>query len=92
MVRQLWLHYPDDPETRQLDREYLLGSDLLVIPVLAAGEQTVMAYFPKGRWRHLLHAETIEGPCWQRVGAPLGRPAAYWRADSPWAARWSRPW
>ena len=41
MVRHLYLHYPSDPEVLNLQSQYLLGEDILVIPVLEKGAKTV---------------------------------------------------
>jgi alpha-glucosidase len=90
MIRHLWLHHPDDPETYGLDRQYLLGRDILVAPFMrkAEGEQApkLKVYFPKGKWKHLLQPDlSLQGPAWQEVEVPIGKPAAFIRADSPWA-------
>ncbi len=90
MVRHLWLHYPDDPEVLDLKYEYLLGRDILVIPNIAPpspknNRSSVHAYFPEGNWEHLLQPNIlVTGRQWLEVDAPLGRPAVYIRADSPW--------
>jgi alpha-D-xyloside xylohydrolase len=59
------LAYPDDPACRTLDRQYLLGPDLLVAPVFSADGE-VEVYLPEGRWTHLLTGETAQGPGWRR--------------------------
>ena len=80
MIRHLWLHYPDETETLNLRNQFMLGSQMLVIPVLAQGQKTVRAYFPKGTWLHLLKNETIESNGeWRMVNTPLACPAAYVR-------------
>jgi alpha-D-xyloside xylohydrolase len=61
VLRAMILEFPDDPVCQYLDRQYMLGSDLLVAPVFqATGE--VRYYLPEGRWRHLLTGEETEGP------------------------------
>ncbi len=52
-----------------LDRQYMLGPDLLVAPVMQE-DGTVEFYLPQGRWTHLLTGETLEGGRWltQRHG------------------------
>jgi len=61
MLRAMILEFPDDPACRYLDRQYMLGSDLLVAPVFqATGEVTY--YLPAGSWRHLLTGEEATGP------------------------------
>jgi alpha-D-xyloside xylohydrolase len=57
--------FPDDPAVTYLDRQYLLGGDLLVAPVLSAGGD-VEYYVPAGRWTRFGTTEVIEGPAWVR--------------------------
>ena len=57
MVRHLFLHYPDDPNTFDLRYQFLLGADLMVAPVLDKGADSVEVYFPED----------------ERVGRPLDR-------------------
>jgi alpha-D-xyloside xylohydrolase len=57
------LAFPDDPGCTHLDRQYMLGDDLLVAPVLtAAGEVTY--YVPAGTWTHFMTGEQVTGPRW----------------------------
>jgi alpha-D-xyloside xylohydrolase len=65
VMRPMVLAYPDDPACRTLDRQYLLGPDLLVAPVFSADGE-VEVYLPEGRWTHLLTGETAQGPGWRR--------------------------
>jgi alpha-D-xyloside xylohydrolase len=63
MMRAMALEFPDDPGCAYLDRQYMLGPDLLVAPVLAAGGE-VSYYVPAGVWTSLLSGETVTGPRW----------------------------
>lgn len=65
MMRPMVLEFPDDPACRTLDRQYLLGPDLLVAPVFTA-EGDVEVYLPAGEWTQLLTGEPVTGPCWRR--------------------------
>ncbi|MEV6285811.1 alpha-xylosidase [Kribbella sp. NPDC051770] len=63
MMRPMLLEFPDDPAVAYLERQYMLGPDLLVAPVMsAAGE--VRFYLPEGTWTSLLDGERLEGPRW----------------------------
>ncbi|THA28352.1 alpha-xylosidase [Streptomyces sp. A1277] len=64
MMRPMLLEFPGDPATRTLDRQYMLGPDLLVAPVFTEDGQ-VEYYVPEGTWTHLLTGETITGPVWR---------------------------
>ena len=83
VMRPMHLEFPDDPACEYLDRQYMLGSRILVSPVFSPdGRQGF--YLPKGRWQHLLTGETAEGgafmegtydyfslPLYVREGDPL---------------------
>lgn len=84
VMRALYLHHPQDKNTWQLRHQFLLGQDVLVLPVVKPGSRHVRGYFPSGSWVHLLTGETVQGGQFLKVSAPLGQPAAYVRADSPW--------
>jgi alpha-D-xyloside xylohydrolase len=45
------LEFPDDPACHTVDRQYMLGGDLLVAPVFAA-DGMVEYYVPAGTWTH----------------------------------------
>ncbi|MFF7676863.1 alpha-xylosidase [Actinacidiphila glaucinigra] len=65
MMRAMVLEFPDDPACHHLDRQYMLGDDVLVAPVLSADGE-VEYYVPAGTWTHLLTGERVEGPGWRR--------------------------
>jgi alpha-D-xyloside xylohydrolase len=65
LMRPMLLEFPEDPTTRALDRQYMLGPDLLVAPVFAA-DGDVEFYLPEGTWTHLLTGEQVQGPGWRR--------------------------
>jgi len=64
VLRAMFLEFPDDPACLYLDRQYMLGPDLLVAPVFSA-DDTVSYYLPEGEWKQLLTGETIKGGCWR---------------------------
>lgn len=64
-MRAMLLEFPDDPTCDYLDRQYMLGSSLLVAPVFSS-EGDVTYYLPAGRWTHFLTGRVIEGPGWVR--------------------------
>ncbi|KAG0568362.1 hypothetical protein KC19_6G014200 [Ceratodon purpureus] len=53
LARPLFFAVPEDPRTWGIGDQFLLGTDILVSPVLQAGQVTVNAYFPKGVWYNL---------------------------------------
>ncbi|MEU4370951.1 alpha-xylosidase [Micromonospora chersina] len=63
IMRPMLLEFPDDPTAAYLDRQYMLGPDLLVAPVLSPDGQ-VTYYVPAGTWTHLVTGERVTGPGW----------------------------
>ncbi|BAL88950.1 putative glycosyl hydrolase [Actinoplanes missouriensis 431] len=92
VMRPMVLGFPDDPATAYLDRQYLLGPDLLVAPVFSTSGE-VRYYVPAGRWTNFRTGEVVEGPRWVTEthgfdSVPLlGRPGAV----IPIGARTDRP-
>lgn len=66
MMRAMLLEFPNDPACDTLDRQYMLGSALLVAPVFTF-DGTVDYYLPEGRWTHLLTGEVQTGGRWYRA-------------------------
>ncbi len=63
MMRAMALEFPGDPGCTYLDRQYMLGDDLLVAPVLSASGD-VSYYVPAGTWTHFMTGERVAGPGW----------------------------
>ncbi|WP_319950577.1 TIM-barrel domain-containing protein, partial [Klebsiella pneumoniae] len=54
MMRAMMMEFPDDPACDYLDRQYMLGDNVMVAPVFTeAGD--LQFYLPEGRWTHLWH-------------------------------------
>jgi alpha-glucosidase len=87
LQRPLFLPFEDDPGAFADQTSYLLGPDLLVAPVIEAGADRRRVYLPTGaRWRHLWSGRDFPGGEEAEVGAPIGQPAVFFRAESPHAA------
>lgn len=50
VLRPLFLEYPSDPVCDTLSDEFLLGSSLLVAPILDPGVSARSVYLPQGHW------------------------------------------
>jgi len=97
VMRPMVVEHPQDPACATLDRQYQLGSGLLVAPVFTeSGEVDV--YLPStdagaGRWTHLLSGLQREGGRWYRethdfLSMPLYVPP---NTVLPWGAETERP-
>jgi alpha-glucosidase (family GH31 glycosyl hydrolase) len=69
----------------QLVSWVLVGSELLVAPVLDPGVEKVRVYLPAGRWVHVWsdreYGDEGQGT-WVTVEAPMGRPAVFHKEGS----------
>uniref|UniRef100_A0A453EQ48 Glycoside hydrolase family 31 N-terminal domain-containing protein n=1 Tax=Aegilops tauschii subsp. strangulata TaxID=200361 RepID=A0A453EQ48_AEGTS len=65
VARHLFLHYPEDRRVQKLTyQQFLVGTEMLVVPVLDKGRTAVTAYFPTsdgGSWRHVWTGEEFGG-------------------------------
>lgn len=92
VMRPMALEFPDDPATAYLDRQYMLGPDLVVAPVFSADGE-VDLYLPEGTWTHLLTGERVAGGRWRRERHDVLSLPLYVRPGAvlPWGAREDRP-
>lgn len=82
LMRPLFLHYPEDPETRHLHDSFLLGEDLLVAPVLRPAQQRRLVYLPQGHWEDFWTGELYAGEQWLIHPVSYRRPALFQRCGS----------
>lgn len=85
--RAVVMDYPDDPETHNLDDEYLMGDSLLVAPIIIdsrggqdrsqtaadSGEMVRSVYLPAGDWYDFWTGERFTGKRRLAVHVPLDR-------------------
>lgn len=64
ILRPLWWIAPKDSWAQTIDSEFLVGSDLLVAPVLEKGASKRNVYLPPGTWRDELRGGELIGGKW----------------------------
>lgn len=77
IVRPLYLNFPGDSNTLRLPYQFMVGTDLLVCPVIQEDIEELEVYLPEGKWKHLLTQERYTGKRFQTIHAPLGTPAVF---------------
>jgi alpha-glucosidase (family GH31 glycosyl hydrolase) len=85
VLRHPYVHYPDDPEVPNLRYQFMVGSELMVAPVLDPGTDTVEVYLPAGSWVHLWTGDgygSLDRGAYESVSAPIGMPAVFFKEDS----------
>ena len=80
-LRTLALEFPDDPTSWYIDRQFMIGSQVLACPVF---EETgdVEFYLPKGRWTSYFTNEVKTGPGWFREQHGFGTMPLYVRENT----------
>jgi len=82
LLRHLVLGYPDDPESRLIDDQFLIGDELLVAPVVTEGTTERSVYLPPGHaWFHVWTGMSHDGGAHVTVEAPLGSPPVFSRDE-----------
>ena len=59
VIRALSFEYPDDMGTHAIKEQFMLGSCILVTPVLYEGRTGVTGYVPQGDWINLSNGQRI---------------------------------
>ncbi|KAJ6721135.1 ALPHA-GLUCOSIDASE [Salix viminalis] len=74
IARPLFFSFPDYSECYGLSTQFLLGSSLMISPVLEQGKSQVKALFPPGSWYSMFNMTQIitsEGGQYVNLDAPL---------------------
>ena len=69
--RPLLLNYQDDASTYNIDDQFMVGSDLLVAPIVKPDLTSRLVYLPRGVWYDYWTGKSYAGGTAYRVEAPL---------------------
>lgn len=84
VMRPLFYYY-DENRAYTEDKEYLLGRDILVAPVLKPGKECIEVYLPDDEWIHLWSGKNYNGGV-HTIKAPLGEIPVFCRKESTYLA------
>ncbi len=70
VTRALVVDYEDDPNTWNVEDEYLSGEYLLVAPIYTEDNKRTL-YLPRGLWTDWHTGEKLEGGKWFNIEAPI---------------------
>jgi len=75
LMRPLGFHFPDDRVAAGVDDAFLLGEDLLIVPVFDDSPELVTRrfYLPAGRWFDLHDGRVLSGPGFHDLTVALDR-------------------
>lgn len=79
MIRHTALVFPDWKPALEAHHQWMLGNEILVVPVLEPGVSRVSVVLPLGAWVHLFTGQLLEGGGTVDVEAPLGQPCVLLR-------------
>jgi len=82
LFRPLVLNYQDDPNTYNLDDEFMIGNDLLVAAVVKPDVTRRLVYLPKGTWYDFWTNKKYEGGTMFTADAPLETVPMFVRAGA----------
>ena len=82
LFQPLVLNYQDDPNTYNLDDEFMIGTDLLVAPIVKPDVTRRLVYLPKGTWYDYWTNKKYEGGTMISVDAPLETVPMFVRAGA----------
>ena len=89
VVRHLWMHYPNDEIAENRHDEFLLGSEILVAPILTPCfviwncNPDREVYLPEDEWMDLWTGAEYSGGQSIVVNSALGYPPVFYRKHSP---------
>lgn len=83
LMRPLFWHYPKDKQSWACEDQYLFGEDLLVAPVMQAGQRERDVWLPTGNSWIALNGERYAGGEHIRVPAALETIPVFIREGSP---------
>ncbi|MCP4136007.1 MAG: alpha-glucosidase [bacterium] len=85
IVRHPFLHFPEDNNTYDLNKQFMLGSEFMIAPVFDKKGTQVSIYLPAGKWVHLWSGEVYGSETtgqWYTISAPVGEPAVFYKNGS----------
>ena len=82
ILRPLVFQYEDDPETWEMNDQFLIGDRILAAPVLQQGVRRRMVYLPEGVWYDFWTGEAVSGKKAFLRDAPLDTCPLYVKAGS----------
>lgn len=83
IIRHPYLVFPNDPNTINLKYQFMVGNDLMVIPVIKKNSNTTQGYLPaNATWVHAFTGKEYEGGQSYTFETPYGYPAVFILKDS----------
>ncbi|XP_047740742.1 neutral alpha-glucosidase AB-like, partial [Hyalella azteca] len=81
-MRPMWVEFPGDEQTFDLDMQYMVGNSHLVAPVGDSGATVLSVYFPAGIWYDVVDNSAVQGPGTASVNVPPEKIPVFQREGS----------
>jgi len=82
-MRPLWVSFPQDEKTFDIERQFMAGGDLMVVPVTKQGATSTTVYFPgTDVWYAVLGGTKHTAPSEATVDAPITSIPVFQRGGS----------
>jgi len=82
VMRPLFYNFPEDGKCWAIDDQFMFGGDILVAPILDAGQEGREVYLPEGaRWTNPA-GETLDGGQYIACPAPIDTIPVWFREDA----------
>ncbi|MDX1681724.1 MAG: glycoside hydrolase family 31 protein [Phycisphaeraceae bacterium] len=82
-MRPLFVDFSDDPQTWEVEDQFMFGPEILVAPIVELGAREREVYLPAGtRWRSAWTGEEHDGGTTLTADAPLEQIPVFLTADS----------
>jgi alpha 1,3-glucosidase len=82
-MRPMWVAFPEDTKVWDMERQFMAGPDLMVVPVTAQGATTQAVYFPgRAPWYDAADGTQYAGATDATVAAPIEKVPVFQRGGS----------
>ncbi|MCA0446744.1 MAG: T9SS type A sorting domain-containing protein [Bacteroidetes bacterium] len=73
IIRPLIYDFPNDPNVVNMSSQFMVGPDILVVPILKEGQVTTDVYLPEGNWIDYFNPKEIYSTGSYQMSTPLSK-------------------
>ncbi|MGK9326397.1 TIM-barrel domain-containing protein [Aerococcus urinaeequi] len=83
LMRALFYEFPEDESTWEIENTYMLGSELLIAPIMNFDERKRKVYLPKNEiWINIFDQEVYQGGSEYSISAPIDKMPVFVKKSS----------
>ena len=83
IVRPMWWLQVDSKDAYKIDKQFAIGNDLIVAPVLEKNKTEIDIYLPSGWWQDEMNHQIIRGGKWMKnYQVPIDKIAYFLRIET----------